>query len=92
LYIQERRKSISGSAPTARAIDSIRSALYKRYHDMPAKKPKPRKVGRKDKGILIRVTKAQKQVLAETAREAGLGLSSWMLSVALRAAQKMKRA
>ena len=59
---------------------------------MAAKKSKRRKTGRKDKGILIRVTKEQKEVLAETAENAGLGLSSWMLSVALRAAQKMKSA
>lgn len=51
---------------------------------------KPRKVGRKDKGILIRVSAAQKRVLAKTAKSTGLGLSSWMLSVALREAQKMK--
>lgn len=57
---------------------------------MAVKKSKPRKTGRKDKGILIRVTKEQKEVLAETAENAGLGLSSWMLMVALRAAQKTK--
>jgi uncharacterized protein (DUF1778 family) len=44
---------------------------------------------RKTKGILIRVTVAQKRRLAKTAKRAGLGLSSWMLSVALQAAQKM---
>ena len=59
---------------------------------MAVKKSKPRKAGRKTKGILIRVTEAQKKVLAETAKETGLGLSSWMLSLALRAAQKMKTA
>jgi uncharacterized protein (DUF1778 family) len=59
---------------------------------MAAKKPKQRKAGRKDKGILIRVTGAQKRVLAETAKNAGLGLSSWMLSTALLAAQQAKRA
>lgn len=42
---------------------------------------------RKTKGILIRVTVAQKRSLAKTAKRAGLGLSSWMLSVALQAAQ-----
>ena len=57
---------------------------------MAAKKPKQRNDGRKTKGILIRVTEAQKRVLAKTAKNTGLGLSSWMLSVALRAAQKMK--
>ncbi len=50
---------------------------------MAAKKPKQRK----NKGILIRVTEAHKQVLTRAARDTGLGLSSWMLSVALRAAQ-----
>lgn len=59
---------------------------------MPAKKPKHSKAGRKNKGILIRVTEAQKKVLAETAKNTGLGLSSWMLSVALHAAQKLKSA
>ncbi len=56
---------------------------------MPAKKSKHSKAGRKDKGILIRVTAAQKRVLAETAKSTGLGLSSWMLSIALNAAKKM---
>ena len=59
---------------------------------MAAKKPKQRNTGRKTKGILIRVTEQQKRVLAETAKSTGLGLSSWMLSIALRAAQKMKSA
>jgi uncharacterized protein (DUF1778 family) len=59
---------------------------------MAAKKPKQRENGRKDKGILIRVTEAQKRVLAETAKATGLGLSSWMLSIALRAAKRMKSA
>ena len=60
---------------------------------MAAKKSKQRKrTGRKDKGILIRVTKEQREMLAETAEHAGLGLSPWMLSIALREAQKMKSA
>ena len=59
---------------------------------MAAKKLKPRrKAGRKDKGILIRVTKEQKQLLAETAKDTGLGLSSWMLSVTLRAAHAAQK-
>jgi uncharacterized protein (DUF1778 family) len=45
---------------------------------------------RKTKGILIRVTETQKRVLAKTSKSAGLGLSSWMLSVALHASHKMK--
>lgn len=72
------------------AIDIAGWTLYKRYHM--AKKPKQSTTGRKDKGILIRVTEAQKRVLAKTAKETGLGLSSWMLSIALHAAQKMKSA
>ncbi len=59
---------------------------------MAAKQPKQLDTGRKTKAILIRVTEAQKRVLAEAAQTTGLGLSSWMLSLALRAAQKLKRA
>lgn len=61
---------------------------------MAIKKPKSkrRKAGRKDKGILIRVTEEQKKLLAETAKDAGLGLSSWMLSVTLRAAHAARKA
>jgi uncharacterized protein (DUF1778 family) len=43
---------------------------------------------RKTKGILIRATEAQKRLLSKTAKRAGLGLSSWMLSIALHEAQK----
>jgi len=49
---------------------------------------KRRKAIRKDKGILIRVTEAQKETLTEAAERAGIGLSSWMLTVALREAQR----
>jgi len=49
-----------------------------------------RSPARKTKAIFIRATEAQKRVLAATAKSAGLGLSSWMLSVALQAAQKLK--
>lgn len=48
---------------------------------------KRRKAVLKDKGILIRVTEAQKKTLTEAAKKVGLGLSSWMLSVALREIQ-----
>ena len=50
--------------------------------------PKRRKVVLKDKVILIRTTEAQKKLVAEAAEKAGLGLSSWMLSVALREIQR----
>lgn len=70
--------------------------LSERYtsviNDMVGKHPRRRDDGRKNKGILIRVTEAQKQVLTETAKKTGLGLSPWILSIALRAAQKMKSA
>jgi len=59
---------------------------------MTAKTLKLSNTERKDKGILIRVTEAQKRVLVKTAKATGLGLSSWMLSIALRAAQRMKSA
>lgn len=69
----------------SRSVDKERArTLYKRDH-MAAKTAGQRKT----KGIFIRVTVAQKRNLAKTAKRAGLGLSSWMLSVALQAAQKM---
>lgn len=80
--------SVSGD-PNVRP--GLTSTLPQRYTNaiitMAAKTSKPRKT----KGILIRVTEAQKRVLAKTAKSTGLGLSSWMLSIALQAAQKMKR-
>jgi uncharacterized protein (DUF1778 family) len=54
------------------------------------KKSKSRKAGLKDKGILIRVTGTQKRELASAAKSAGLGLSSWMLTVSLIAAQEAR--
>lgn len=49
---------------------------------------KRRKAVRKDKGILIRVTEGQKEILAKAAEKAGIGLSSWMLTVALQKAEE----
>lgn len=49
---------------------------------------KRRKKVRKEKSIQIRVTDAQKATLAEAAERSGIGLSSWMLSVCLAAANK----
>jgi uncharacterized protein (DUF1778 family) len=46
----------------------------------------------KDKGILIRVSAAQKATLAEAAKMEGVSLSSWMLRVSLREAQKVMNA
>ena len=47
-----------------------------------------RKTVRKDKAVLVRVTVAQKKALAAAAQKAGLGVSSWMLSVAVREIQR----
>lgn len=89
MYIHLQTMSISSDAAPPHTVDKGPTpALYKRDHDMAAKTPRQRKT----KGILIRVTEAQKRNLAKTAMRAGLGLSSWMLSVALHAAQKMKDA
>jgi uncharacterized protein (DUF1778 family) len=48
--------------------------------------PKRRKAVRKEEQIHVRVTSDQKAALVEAADRAGLGVSSWMLSVALREA------
>jgi uncharacterized protein (DUF1778 family) len=50
--------------------------------------PKRRKVVRKEQQIHVRVTAEQKEQLAEAAGRVGLGVSSWMLSVALREAKR----
>lgn len=47
---------------------------------------KRRKEVRKEDSIRIRVTAEQKQTLTEAAERSGLGVSSWLLSVGLRAA------
>jgi uncharacterized protein (DUF1778 family) len=47
-----------------------------------------RKDVHKDKTIQIRVTEKQKETLTEAAERAGLGVSSWMLSVSLTAAAR----
>lgn len=54
----------------------------------PKEEPTRRKAVRKDKVILIRATEAQKHALTEAAEKEGLGLSSWMLTVGLRAARR----
>lgn len=47
---------------------------------------KRRKETRKEDSIRIRVTTEQKQKLVDAAERAGLGVSSWMLTVSLREA------
>lgn len=49
---------------------------------------KRRKKVTKDKSIQVRVTDEQKETLAKAAARSGLGLSSWLLAVGLRAAQE----
>ena len=58
---------------------------------MAAKKLKQSKAARKNKALFIRVTEAQKRLLAETAKKTGLSLSTWLLYVALQAAQAHKK-
>jgi len=53
---------------------------------MPRKPPERRKEVRKDKNIHIRVTEDQKKILEAGAERAGLGLSSWLLMLGLKAA------
>lgn len=55
----------------------------------PAKaEPARRKDIRKEDQIRIRLTEDQKVVLTDAATRAGLGVSSWLLSLGLREARK----
>jgi len=51
-------------------------------------RPKRRKQIRKEDVIRLRVTTEQKQTLTEAATRAGASLSTWLLSVGLRAAEE----
>jgi uncharacterized protein (DUF1778 family) len=51
---------------------------------------KKRKDVIKDISIHIRVTEDQKAALAEAAESLGIGLSAWLLSTAIREAQRLK--
>jgi uncharacterized protein (DUF1778 family) len=53
-----------------------------------ARRVKRRKEVRKEDSIRIRVTADQKQKLVDAATRAGLGVSSWMLTVSLREASQ----
>ena len=56
---------------------------------MPAKaRSKRRKVVRKEENLNIRLTAEQKAELTEAATSAGVSVSSWVLSTALREARK----
>ncbi|MFI5337871.1 MAG: plasmid mobilization protein [Opitutales bacterium] len=51
-------------------------------------KPKRRKSVLKEESIHIRLTEEQKEGLTEAATKAGLGLSTWLLTLGLREMQK----
>jgi uncharacterized protein (DUF1778 family) len=53
-----------------------------------AKKRRKPKALRKEADVRIRVTDAQKKVLVEAAARSGIGVSSWLLMLGLREAQK----
>ena len=53
----------------------------------PKKRRKPKAL-RKEESIRVRVTDAQKKTLTDAATRAGLGVSSWLLTIGLREAHK----
>lgn len=55
----------------------------------PAIKRRKPKAARKESTVMIRVTAAQKRVLADAAERAGLDLSSWLRALGLRAAAEV---
>jgi uncharacterized protein (DUF1778 family) len=54
-----------------------------------AKKRRKPKTLRKENQIRVRVTDAQKKTLTDAATKAGIGVSSWLLTLGLREAQKL---
>lgn len=62
-------------------------ATLDRMASQKVRRVKRRKDVRKEDSIRIRVTAEQKETLTDAATRAGLGLSSWMLAISLRAAQ-----
>jgi uncharacterized protein (DUF1778 family) len=50
-------------------------------------KPRPQRRVTKDETVPIRMTTEQKKTLAAAAQAAGMGLSTWLLSLGLRAAK-----
>jgi uncharacterized protein (DUF1778 family) len=52
------------------------------------KKRRKPKAQRKEDSIRVRVTDAQKKTLTDAAARAGLGVSSWLLTLGLREAQQ----
>lgn len=72
-------------------VDEKRAAVYT-LGIMATKAAKPpikrRKAVRKDQSVLVRLTAEQKETLTAAAAKVGLGLSTWLLSTALKAAQQ----
>ncbi len=52
------------------------------------KKRRKPKAARKEDSIRIRVTEAQKKALTDAAARAGIGVSSWLLTLGMREAQR----
>jgi uncharacterized protein (DUF1778 family) len=57
-----------------------------------AKKRRKPKALRKEDSIRIRVSDAQKKTLTDAATRAGIGVSSWLLTLGLREAQRDEKA
>jgi uncharacterized protein (DUF1778 family) len=58
-----------------------------RSQPQPHPEPKHRKLVRKEVSIHLRATEEQKEILTKAAERAGLGVSSWLLMLGLRAAR-----
>ena len=58
--------------------------------DEEKKRRKPEEL-RKEESIRIRVSASQKEKLSQAAQRAGLGISSWLLSIGLREADAQDR-
>jgi len=56
-----------------------------------AKKRRKPKALRKEDSVRVRISTSQKKLLTDAAARAGLGLSSWLLMLGLREAQKGDR-
>ena len=52
-------------------------------------KPRQQRRVTKDETVPIRMTTEQKETLAAAARAAGMGLSTWLLSLGLKAAKEI---
>jgi hypothetical protein len=71
--------------------DIVLTPLVQSKKEMPTRKKKTRKPRQlKEDRIQIRVTREQRQKLEEAAERANLDLSSWLRSLALKAAEEEK--